>query len=67
MAAPTEFPRELGNVARRALAENGYTRFDQLTTVTTAELLDLHGIGAKSIRILSECLAQRGLAFREIS
>ena len=66
-SAATEFPRELGTVARRELAANGYSRFDQLTRVTTAELLALHGIGPKSIRILSACLAERGLAFRDSS
>jgi predicted flap endonuclease-1-like 5' DNA nuclease len=59
----TEFPHGIGKVARRELAANGYTRYEQLTTVTTKELLAIHGIGPKSIRILGEELAARGLGF----
>jgi hypothetical protein len=60
---PTEYPQRLGRTARRALALDGYTRYDQLTGVTAAELLRIHGVGPKAIRILGEELAERGLAF----
>jgi hypothetical protein len=60
---PTEFPHSIGKVARRELALYGYTRFDQLTDVTPVELLRIHGIGPKAVRILGEELAARGLAF----
>ena len=63
-AAETELTARIGTVARRELAHHGLTRYDQLSDVTAAELLRLHGIGPKAIRILSEELAQRGLAFR---
>jgi hypothetical protein len=62
-AEPTEFPHRMGKVARRELALNGYRRYDQLTKVTPAELLKIHGIGPKAIRILEEELAARGLSF----
>lgn len=61
--SPTEFPREIGAPARRALALNGYSTFDQLTGVTAADLLSLHGVGPKAVRILSECLAEQGRGF----
>lgn len=61
----TEFPASLGKVARRELALNGYTSFAQLTEVTPAELLAIHGLGPKAVRILGEELASRGLAWRE--
>ncbi|MEV0646238.1 DNA-binding protein [Phytomonospora sp. NPDC050363] len=61
----TEFPHGIGKVARRELAAHGYTRYEQLTGVSAAALLRLHGIGPKSIRILGEELADRGLAFAE--
>jgi len=64
-SAPTEFPQRLGKVARRELAVNGFTRYDQLTGVTSASLLRIHGVGPKAIRILGEELAARGLAFSE--
>ena len=45
------------------LTLHGYTRYEQLTSVTARGLLSLHGIGPKAIRILEEELAARGLAF----
>lgn len=59
----TEFPPAIGKVARRELALNGYTRYEQLTRVTSAELLTVHGVGPKAVRILDEELTARGLAF----
>ena len=59
----TEFPRTIGKVANRELALNGYTTFDSLTRVSTTSLLKIHGIGPKSIRILTEELAARGQSF----
>jgi predicted flap endonuclease-1-like 5' DNA nuclease len=53
----------MGKVSRRELASHGYTRFDQLTTVTAKELSKIHGVGPKAIRILEEELAKRGLGF----
>ena len=60
---PTEFPHRIGNVAARELALNGYTRYDQLTHVTAKELLKVHGVGPKAIRILDGELKARGLSF----
>jgi len=60
-----EFPPSLGRVATRELALNGFTRFADLTTVTRRELLALHGVGPKAIRILDEHLAERGMTFAE--
>ena len=62
---PTEYPQRLGRTARRELAIHGYTRYDQLTGVTAAELLKIHGVGPKAIRILSEELAAQGLALAD--
>jgi predicted flap endonuclease-1-like 5' DNA nuclease len=61
----TEFPRSLGKVATRELAVNGITRYEQLTERTERELLDIHGVGPKAIRILREELAARGLSLRD--
>lgn len=60
-----EFPRSLGKVAPRELAVNGITRYEQLTDWTERELLDIHGVGPKAIRILREELAARGLSLRD--
>ncbi|WP_198168775.1 hypothetical protein [Agromyces aureus] len=53
----------LGKVARRELAANGITRFDQLTSLSASDLLQIHGVGPKAIRILGEELEARGLGF----
>jgi hypothetical protein len=58
----TDFPK-LAAPARRALANAGYTRLQQLTQVTEAELLALHGLGPNAVRALREALQARGLAF----
>jgi predicted flap endonuclease-1-like 5' DNA nuclease len=60
----TEFPHGIGRVARRELAANGYSRYEHLTRVTARDLLSIHGVGPKAIRILGEELAERGLDFR---
>jgi predicted flap endonuclease-1-like 5' DNA nuclease len=60
----SEYPRSLGKVATRELAVHHFTRYDQLTSISESELLSIHGIGPKAIRILREELAARGLDFR---
>lgn len=62
-ASPTEYPESMGTVSRRELAVNGYTTFDQLSGVSAKELLKIHGVGPKAIRILREELATRELTF----
>ena len=62
--AETEFPRAIGQVARRELALNGYTRWEQLEMVSAKDLLAIHGVGPKAVRILEEELQRRGCAFR---
>lgn len=62
-AEESAFPASIGTVALRALTERGFTRFDQLTRVSPAALLRIHGVGAKAIDILSAELASRSLAF----
>lgn len=60
---PTEFPHGIGKVANRQLVLSGYTTFDQLTRVSAKELLRIHGVGPRAIRILDGELTERGLAF----
>lgn len=63
MLQPTDLPK-IGAPATRALNDAGYYRLEQLTAVTEQDLLALHGVGLKAIRILREALAARGLAFK---
>lgn len=56
-------PRGIGQPATRALEAAGITRLAQLTDVSEAALLRLHGVGPKAARILRETLAATGRAF----
>ncbi|MBP6785943.1 MAG: hypothetical protein KA170_00040 [Candidatus Promineofilum sp.] len=57
------FPPGMSQPSLRALLGAGHTRLEQLTTVAAADLLALHGMGPKGIRLLREALAARGLSF----
>lgn len=57
------FPDQLSQPAQRALTSAGFTRLEELTTVSEAELGKLHGMGPKAIRQLREALAERSLSF----
>jgi hypothetical protein len=60
-----ELPRELASPARRALANAGYIRLDQLAGLRGAELKQLHGIGPKALEQLCRALAANGLSFAD--
>jgi predicted flap endonuclease-1-like 5' DNA nuclease len=60
----TELPRGLGAPAERAFAQAGYTRLEQFAEVTEKDLLRLHGVGPRAIRILRAELEAHHLAFR---
>jgi hypothetical protein len=61
---PSDLPK-LAAPARRALAGAGYTRLEDLTKVTEAEVMQLHGMGPNAMRALRTALEERGLSFRE--
>lgn len=58
----SDFPK-LSQPAHRALVQAGYTRLEQLSKVSEADLKKLHGMGPKALGILREALAARGLSF----
>ena len=53
----------LGAPARRALENAGIAALTQLSTYNEQEIMALHGIGPKSLPILSQALQEAGLAF----
>lgn len=65
MTADTELTPQIGKVATRELGLHGITRYDQLAERSAGELLAIHGVGPKAIRILAEELAARGQSFAE--
>jgi uncharacterized protein YdhG (YjbR/CyaY superfamily) len=58
-----DFPK-IGVPATRALVAAGYSRLEQLTKVTEAEVSQLHGMGPKALGILRETLKEKGLSFK---
>jgi hypothetical protein len=57
-------PAGLGAPATRALLGAGLGRLDQIATRTKAELLSLHGVGPKAVRILEGALHETGRSLR---
>ena len=60
-----DFPPGLAQPALRALSAAGYTRLEQLSSVTEAELLKLHGMGPKALGLIRSALHARGLTFAD--
>lgn len=58
-----EFPASIGRPANAALVNRGITTLEQVAALSERDLLDIHGVGPKAVRILGEALAGRGLAF----
>lgn len=65
-AAPPEsdLPVALGRPATRALLGAGIGTLAEVADHTEAELLALHGVGPRAVRILDEALAERGQTLR---
>ena len=65
LRAESGLPAQLSNPARRALEAAGMFRLEQLTQMSEAEVLKLHGMGPKGIEILRHSLADNGLSFKQ--
>ena len=61
--SPESLPPGIGSPAHRALTAAGITRLEQFTSISEEELLTLHGVGPKAVRIIKESLRENGLAF----
>lgn len=59
----SDIPGGLARPAQRALAGAGYTRLEQLTRVSEAEVLRLHGMGPNALKQLRSALSARGESF----
>lgn len=53
----------LSNPAKRALAAAGYERLDELTRVSAPDILKLHGMRPKGIRLIRGAPPKRGQSF----
>jgi predicted Fe-Mo cluster-binding NifX family protein len=55
---------KIGAPATRALASIGVTRLSQVVNHRARDLLAVHGLGPRAIRLLQEALDEQGLSFR---
>lgn len=60
-----DLPHELGKTAPRELHHAGINSLADIAKHTRKELLAIHGVGPKAIRILEPALAAKGLSFTE--
>jgi len=60
-----ELPRAIGRPATRALHRQGVFRLDQVAGWSEQDLLALHGVGPKAIRLLREALAEQGMSLSD--
>lgn len=59
-----DLPKAIGGPATAALVSAGITTLAQLAKRTQAELKEMHGVGPKAIRILTEALAESGRSLK---
>lgn len=59
-----DLPDEIGKTAARDLAVHGITSLQQVAGHSQKELLAIHGVGPKAVRILGEALTAEGLGYK---
>lgn len=59
----SDLPAGLSKPAQRALAGAGYVRLEQFTKLTEAEVLKLHGMGPKGVKMIRGALSEKGWSF----
>jgi predicted flap endonuclease-1-like 5' DNA nuclease len=60
-----DLPNEIGKTAARELSLNGITSLEQVARHSRDELLAIHGVGSKAIRILEGALTAEGLGYMD--
>lgn len=59
------FPKGIGSPALRALLNSRITSIDKVSKYTEKEILQLHGMGPKTIPLLKKALKNIGLDFKK--
>jgi predicted flap endonuclease-1-like 5' DNA nuclease len=59
-----DLPNEIGKTAARELSIHGIASLEQVAAHSRKELLAIHGVGPKAVRILGEALREKGLDFK---
>ncbi|MGM0840314.1 MAG: DNA-binding protein [Bacillota bacterium] len=62
----SELPK-ISKPANRGLHHAGFYRLEQFTGVSESDILKIHGVGPKAVRILNEALKEKGLSFAKKS
>jgi predicted flap endonuclease-1-like 5' DNA nuclease len=65
MTATDDALPPIGRPATGALAAAGVTTLSDVAALGERDLLAMHGVGPKAVRILREALAERGLSFAD--
>jgi len=60
-----DLPNEIGKTAARELSLNGITSLEVVARHSRGELLAIHGVGPKAIRVLEGALAAQGLGYKD--
>ncbi|TLP92872.1 hypothetical protein FEF26_14315 [Nesterenkonia salmonea] len=60
-----DLPNSMGKTAPRELQSAGVDSLQKASERTEKELLAIHGVGPKAIRIMKEAMKEKGLTFRE--
>lgn len=60
-----DLPDAIGKTAARELSLAGITHLAQVAEHTPAQLLAIHGVGPKAVRILGEALTDAGLGWAD--
>ncbi|MFC7374996.1 MULTISPECIES: helix-hairpin-helix domain-containing protein [unclassified Brachybacterium] len=60
-----DLPDALGKTAPRELQAAGIDSLEKVSRRTEADLLAIHGVGPKAIRILAEALSEKVLTFAQ--
>ena len=62
-SSENDLPVGIGKPASRALEAAGIKKLSDFTLVSEEELLKLHGMGPKAVRIIASALEEQGLQF----
>ena len=54
----------IGKVAKRELAQHKITTLSDIVKYTYKELISLHGVGPKALRIINQELEQQGMKLK---
>lgn len=60
-----QFPERIPEAVRRTLEMAGFSDLEQLSDLSEADLIELHGLGPSELMLLKEALAEHGLTFSE--